>query len=425
VTGSECRPEGRYRWQVDRRPTAAVRLAPCRFSLTIAREGRHLVGLAIVGKGPVARFEHRLPAVDHVVVSLGDSVASGEGNPDARSDLSRARWFQRRCHRSLRAGPAQAALAVELANPHTAISLVPLGCSGATVPRGLLGSYAGVEPDGRVEPPQVDVLNGLARTRDIDAVLLSIGANDVFFSKILQFCAAVRDCPRRRFDPARPFAEAGPTRPPLDTAITAALRRLARRYARLDRALSRSIPRRRILIVEYFDPTRRPDGRPCSIRLGRTGITADEFRWARERVLLRLNATVSREAKRHGWRTVEGIDEAFAGHGICARPARLRWVRTPAQSFFRQDGLPAFASVSGTMHPNGRGHLATARLIRPRLADVLRLAPGQEAEASSARDDEDDVFGVRTTILLAVVASLVLAGVCTLLVLRRRRRARR
>ena len=79
--------------------------------------------------------------------------------------------------------------------------------------------------------------------QDVDAVLLSVGANDVSFSSIIEFCARFTDCPHRHFDPRRPLQEAPAPAPTLDVAIAGALRGLAARYDRLDGEISARIAR--------------------------------------------------------------------------------------------------------------------------------------------------------------------------------------
>ena len=108
------------------------------------------------------------------------------------------------------------------------------------MPVGLEAPYSGIDPDHAhtTEAPQLDVLNDLAARQNVDAVLLSIGANDVSFSSIIEFCARFTDCPHRRFDPRRPLREAPASAPTLDAAIADALRGLARRYDRLDGEIS-------------------------------------------------------------------------------------------------------------------------------------------------------------------------------------------
>jgi hypothetical protein len=317
-----------------------------------------------------------VPDEDALIVSIGDSVASGEGNPDVRLGLRAPRWLLPRCHRSLLSAHAETALAIERADPDQDVAFVPLGCSGARIETGLLRRYRGIVPDrtGLSEPAQLEVVNRLARRREIDALLVSIGANDVYFSSLVKLCIAEKQCWRRHFDPERPFAEASPQMPLLERAVADALAELPARYAAVERRLSRRVPRDRVVIVEYFDPTVAVAGAAgssdddfCDMEVGGgRRIDRREARWAHEKVLGPLNAAVRRAADEHGWRLVEGVDEAFAGHGICARPARERWVDALAESVARQ-GL----DFSGTLHPNEWGHGATAALIRPVLEEVL------------------------------------------------------
>jgi hypothetical protein len=39
-----------------------------------------------------------------------------------------------------------------------------------------------------LEPPQVEALGDLTRRHTVDAVLVSVGANDIGFARIVQFC---------------------------------------------------------------------------------------------------------------------------------------------------------------------------------------------------------------------------------------------
>ncbi|HEV7720793.1 MAG TPA: hypothetical protein VGO60_05895, partial [Iamia sp.] len=122
---------------------------------------------------------------DLLVVSVGDSVASGEGNPDRLdpSDWLAPKWQNAQCHRTSLAGPAQAALRLERRDPHTSITFVHVACSGASITEGLLGAYDGQDPSkGTRLAPQLDQVRDLVGTRPIDAVTVSVGANDAKFS---------------------------------------------------------------------------------------------------------------------------------------------------------------------------------------------------------------------------------------------------
>lgn len=340
------------------------------------------------------------PEANQLIVSIGDSVASGEGNPDVRGRLGRPpRWLFERCHRSLVSGHAKAALAIERDDPDADVSFVPLGCSGATVTKGLLGEYRG-------QPRQVEQVNALAEAREIDALLVSVGANDAHFAPLVRRCLFASDCPDRPFQ----------GRPTLRAAIEDALEELAGGYDALDAALSKEIDRDRVTIVEYFDPTRGSDGRFCQLDFLGGRVEPEESQWMHEEVVDPLNEVVHAAAKRHGWRVVEGVDEAFDGHGVCARPEREVWTRTLEQSLFRQN-----LNHQGGLHPNARGHRATARLIHPVLADVLGVTPRETGdEPDGGDDDEGDWLDDRDLPLVLAAAGLLIVGVVAFLLLRRR-----
>ncbi len=121
---------------------------------------------------------------DVLIVGLGDSFASGEGNPDFPVRFSRerassygngtlsdtdpstgyptragrwrhmgdrrfmargARWLDRACHRSLYSHQLRAALQLALEEPHRAVTFLGLACSGADIVRGLFLRYRGHE----------------------------------------------------------------------------------------------------------------------------------------------------------------------------------------------------------------------------------------------------------------------------------------
>jgi lysophospholipase L1-like esterase len=183
---------------------------------------------------------------DLLIAGLGDSIASGDGNPDraialtddgfcfrrflggGRSEYFRpgragyrgvkacgsageaarpdpdwgqhgARWLSAACHRSLYGYQMRTALALAIENAHGAVTFVPLACTGATIEDGLLDRQRARETaceGGRscssVVPSQLAQLQDvLARAhrrhpdRHLDLVLLTIGANDIGFSELV------------------------------------------------------------------------------------------------------------------------------------------------------------------------------------------------------------------------------------------------
>jgi lysophospholipase L1-like esterase len=309
---------------------------------------------------------------DHLIVSIGDSVASGEGNPNPHGAF---RWLRPTtpCHRSEISGQRIAAEDVIDAHPELDLSFRSFACTGASTQKGLLDRQH-VEVINR--PPQLDQLREFAANAEVDAVLVSIGANDVGFSDIVRFCAVKGpDCSvSRDYPAARQWAkQAGKAVPTLQDYVQMLIGNLPSQYKKVDAAIPESIDRDRIAIVEYFDPTRFPSGKQCAIfrrdvlKVPKSDlVTVGESTWAHDKVLEHLNDTIRRSANDLGWRYVDGVDEAFDGHGICA-PRAERWVRT------LQESLELGNGYKGTLHPTEPGHRATAKLIEPALLEALGL----------------------------------------------------
>jgi len=109
-----------------------------------------------------------------------------------------ARWLSGPCHRSLYSYQMRTALALAVENPHLAVTFIPLGCSGATINAGFLGSQRARECPGigfacsGTVGSQISELTELMTAarrhqadRSLDLVLLTIGANDIFFSGLI------------------------------------------------------------------------------------------------------------------------------------------------------------------------------------------------------------------------------------------------
>jgi hypothetical protein len=425
VVGDACGARGAYDWRIDEVSVTPTRLGACEFSLPVA-SGTHKVSLTAQLGDTTYSATRDVHLDDLLVVSIGDSVASAEGNPDVPAAFGRnAVWLQPNCHRSLFSAPAQAALALERGDQGSSVSFVPLACSGAQITSGLLRPYRGIEPaaDGTLQPSQVGVVNKIERRPgfDIDALVVNVGANDLGFSHIVEFCLVTVDCTHRHFDPDHPLGRAGASFPTLEDYVKARITDLPRLYRLLDARISRKIPRSRIFITEYFDPTHSPAGY-CDIPFGADGVDPGEARWAHENVLGPLNQAVSTAAAANHWQLVGGVGGAFFQHGICAPPAE-RWVRTLAESFFLHSEVGP-ARLTGLLHPNRVGQLETARLLYPKLAGLFGVTAPFEKQGG---DDEPGFFDGPGPALLAggigLVAGIAL-GLLAGSLLRRRKAAR-
>ncbi|KAK6753277.1 hypothetical protein RB195_012710 [Necator americanus] len=68
---------------------------------------------------------------------IGDSFASGEGNPEIpQSGDTRAKWIDRKCHRSGKSFAAHVFSEMQKMNPQ--LYLTFLACAGASVENGIL-----------------------------------------------------------------------------------------------------------------------------------------------------------------------------------------------------------------------------------------------------------------------------------------------
>jgi GDSL-like Lipase/Acylhydrolase family len=346
VAEAVCASDAAYRWRVDDRDVEARRAPGCLFEIDFPAEGRYAVTLNVKSNRKKLAQTQDVMVEDWLIVSIGDSVASGEGVPDVPG-FFRAEWQSVRCHRSARAGAAKAAARIEDQDDHTSVTFIHLACSGAGIDKGLLGSYGGVLRRGFPEPlpPQVVVLNELAEQRPVDAVLISIGANDVYFEDMVWFCTTrlSRNCFEEQFP--------GTDGKTLSDEVSDALERLLADYGLLADAISSEIPPSSVYIVDYFDPTHDAKGRTCQRILG--GISDSELELAQTRILGPLNNAITTAAEDNGWSAITGMAARFRKHGYCA--GRQSWVTSLFGSLARLGGKVRERYL-GTLHPNEAGH---------------------------------------------------------------------
>jgi lysophospholipase L1-like esterase len=211
------------------------------------RYGRPTPVTVDVSSGPDApqRATTEIAVRDVFIAGLGDSIASGEGNPDRPVTLTDdgfcfrsylggpagmyfrpgragfkgaracdtsdgtslqswqragAQWLNPACHRSLYSYQTRMAIALAAQNPQIAVTYLPLACTGATIDEGLFGSQRarecvvgknGFTCQGTVNAQVAELREALRAAtqrqpdRKLDLLLLSIGANDIDFSGLV------------------------------------------------------------------------------------------------------------------------------------------------------------------------------------------------------------------------------------------------
>ena len=253
---------------------------------------------------------------DIFIAGLGDSVASGEGNPDRpvaladegfcfRSYLGTAAaqyyrpsragykggraceapdtlqvwqrqsalWLNSACHRSLYSYQTRTALALAVQYPHIAVTYLPLACTGATTADGLFGAQRARECpptksasscQGTVNAQLTELREAVSAAkrrqpdRKLDLILLSIGANDINFSGLV--ADVIVDTPTERVL----FRRSG-VLGSLDDSRAALARELPQSFGRLREALKPLVgDLRRVVFVSYANPTLAEGGVPCA-----------------------------------------------------------------------------------------------------------------------------------------------------------------
>lgn len=354
--------------------------------------------------GETASRDFALNLRDWLVVSLGDSLSSGEGVPDRAAevrslllpiegavfsrphcreiddgnfDLADAKliynaifrepqwnldistpadWVDRRCHRSQMSGPALAGRAFEDDDPHSSVTFVSLACSGATLKDGILGRYGGMEVDqmGATDiAAQIDALEDLTADRQADAIILSGGINDVGFSDIVLAAAE-----------AAPGSSLGKMRARFD----AGLAQLEGRFEDVAKRLGSNSAGQVYTILYPETPFSGANGQPDSCRLFESrpvrgvGLQKEEILLMNE-MGIRLNAAIAQAARRHGWTTIDARD-VFLQAGYCLPPTQRRLVllRESCEIMGRRDGI---------LHPNREGH----EVVAERIVDSVFLGP--------------------------------------------------
>lgn len=398
-------------------------------------------------------------------------VGSWEAIGDQGFIDNNAIWLDQACHRSLYSHQLRVALQLAIEQPHRAVTFLGLACSGAEITKGLFLRYKGNEwvpnppdlsqisaaavaqcggrgteehqyPEAFHMRGQVPDLKGAVvlrkcpsdKARKIDLLLVSVGGNDVGFSRLVAN-AVLNDKSLlkrlggwfgevyRKADAVAPMAE------------------LISRYKALTRAAHNilHIPwdeSDRIVLVGYPRMALIDDGRRVcpSSTIGMDVLPAYGLSSARardgEEVGEELNDLMRRAAREFGWRFVDHHRDAFVGHGICAgfhqaafsiaddlrfprklnghwkpyNPAdyhaytpRQRWFRTPNDAFltgnFHVAGsllrrvllsqtqllwtqLMLASTYSGAFHPTAEGQAAIADAVAAQARAVIEHYDG-------------------------------------------------
>jgi hypothetical protein len=393
--------------------------------------------------GTAQRVVTDIQVRDLLIAGLGDSIAAGEGNPDrpvrlseegfcfqrflgtVRSEYYRpgrdgftgnkscsyslgednfsqawarqsARWESGPCHRSLYGYQMRSALALAVENSHIAVTFLPLSCTGARIDAGLFGSQRMSEcPSPGTSaacpgsaPAQIDELKELldkvhrrASNRNLDLILLTIGANDILFSGLIANVIIESTTDRVLLSRGGTIATVADSQKILDGDLPESFAKLR---ATLKPLAGGNLSR--VVFVTYGNPVLTSGNTLCSG--GRDGFdvhpafSANPARLQQVsdflsgqflpelKALALCEGSACRDASSETMTFVDGHQAAFANHGLCARsnddPEFDRACFSPKGDSFRTN--PTQAAVDpltcGRPASEYRAYAPRARWIR-------------------------------------------------------------
>ncbi len=391
-----CDSTSSYAWYVDGkqavdRPGGGL----CKFLIDFDKEGTYKVRVDKQdGSGEKVPYVSTVVVQDFLIVSLGDSLATGEGNPPY-TDYS--------CDQSPKAYGAQAASKIEDADPRSSVTFVQLACSGASIDsdiaalptlfvkdKGLLskiqtglGKKAVVITQGPTGANsiayQLARLKDLIGDRQIDALTLSVGINNLDFGTIVKDCILVKRC-QAAPDKYGPIT----LRTDLGVQVPANMKILVGLYSDLRETITALFPRAQlnpsdVYVVGYPDPLHNETGALCPIFIGTKDAGGfenldkeDEVTWAENAFMTPLERATSDFAA--GWNYI-GLGSLFDKHGYCSTDTWFNQI----QDFTEKKTT----NPSGILHPTATGQAAIVDELLPTMKSRLFSPSGTSARKPS------------------------------------------
>lgn len=344
--------------------------------------------------GLAAVIEPPPPAPLLKIVSLGDSVASGEGTryrwryvlddtkTNGKNDVWNGTWVAdeshpvweptsdpspavQNCHRSTDGYPYQVATSL-------GADLLNLSCSGASSDNGVLrhqsfgdGTQAAL-PQLGTNQPSYDAPNEAFDAAQPDVVLLTLGADDVKFGYFVERCyrsATSTKSVTRYCDTDQALNDEATS---LLAAQKVALESVVTEILRRGQAAGK-VPL--IVLTTYYDPfpsvyKQCRDITPKEVLLRSFGLSSGEMAWLKSR-LLSLNDNIRAVARSHPEAKLLDIESAFKGHEWCSRDP---WIYGP--SIMTQ---PGFESNPSPFHPTWYGQQILAEKVDAAIRQKLNL----------------------------------------------------
>ncbi len=345
-------------------------------------------GEAKYNNGQVKKLDITIKILDFLIVAMGDSYISGEGNPDKPADNSTTenliceltsakmvlrnsssnnpqQWQESNAHRSLNNGASFACQQIDgkMDTTFTLIRFASFARSGAKIRKGLIEPNTDDQRDNWIQLGQIDEAINNIRGTKIDALILSISGNDVEFADGLTYLATGDH-------PVLKNAKNDTERKRLESRFNQKLALVSGNFDLLYQKL-KQLNIRKTLITEYpvglFETTQNGmviNGTPCGVfsnLVNQVNLEKEDGILFKKLGNL-LNSTIDTAAQKYGWIYVGGIQKAFAGHGYCSPSS---YYVGAEESCKTQDDF------MGIAHPNIKGHQVIGEEIYKELKVII------------------------------------------------------
>jgi hypothetical protein len=326
---------------------------------------------------------------DILIVAIGDSYASGEGNPVvngyygiespewAYSPDSTMETENANAHRSTIAAPAQFAYELQEANPQEAVTFVSVANSGATIYNGLLNPMTSIGNPNATLPAEIGEVQKIVGSHPINVLTVSVGADDIGFTNL------VSELHGYTF-------YGSPTLKSINAQVSGAISQLPTAYGKLATAIA-SLDAGTVMITQYPDLTRNQNGEYAPIEIyGVDYIDRAAVEFASKHIIAPLDQAISAAAQAHGWTYINGLSADFRTHGYSSTDS---WIRDVNDSEEYQD------SDEGAFHPNAAGHLDIAAHLLAAYEQGLgtATATGSKPKPKPKRTEKSCHHAVTTT----------------------------
>jgi len=333
-----------------------IPLLPCTGSYKIT------ITATVFNSKEISVFEKFIQLKDYLVVAMGDSFVSGEGNPDKGIvfDLSHFDpslinpvWLEPNAHRSFNGAIALIAARLENDDPHSCVTFLNVATSGAKMSNGLLFQQ---HPDWQLKG-QIEEVKDYIKNRQVDMILMAIGLND--FGEVDGMSELI-------------IAAANPAPPEFKNThelqfAKDVLKNMQFRYLEVHEKIQHTLHCNNVALFQMPVQFMRNEKGELTDGCGYLIAMEDEDILRLEDLGKQFINKQKEVCAQYGWTYIDGISNLFSKHGYCAGD----------QSWFVHIGESSDTQGNhdGAVHPNKTGHQKIAELAYPIIRSKLFFAP--------------------------------------------------